>query len=226
MGALIDEINREIDKKTISLIGNIDKNLLSVKFEGKTNVDMRDKNNVPSRPFYLLSGLLFCIIVMKSVSIGEFFSLWNVLFFIIACISFFCGYIKQKKHDAKYTGIDNTIDYDFIKSQLKSVADEVISLTNKDWNQFMDGIKLKVQDGIKDSSLNEEAQNAAMLSTYMYETLDLNTGSIINAINDVPENSLFANNMKKVVGVFLESCKNQILSAAEKQKFTYKKINI
>lgn len=225
MGTQIENILTEIQSKCQSITQNIQNQIESINFP-----ESRQKNEVgipssPSRPYYIVGGVVLVYSMIRHILGSSSLHTCSSLFASALC--FGLGYKTQKEHEAHINKMrSQTIDFDAVRSECKHLANAVIDDANKEWNSFMEEQKIKVQRVIDQSSLSPEEKSEAKYRTYMYQELNLNTKSIIDSLNKLPNNDSFFMQAKNVMKQFSENCQKNVLRVANEQIDIYKDIKL
>jgi hypothetical protein len=94
------------------------------------------------------------------------------------------GYMKSKAGQTTEQKNEPKIDIEEVKNFFSDRIFSYLENANKDWENFIEDTKAKVQAQINSSSLDEEKKSAAMFHTYVTETLSLTTTDLLNSFVD------------------------------------------
>lgn len=228
MSAQIDIIISEIQNKGQVLVNGIQQKINGFNLPDSKTQIIKGETSSPSRPFYIGGGAALLFSVARglfSSSESSSFLTYSSLLASAACFGW--GYKTQKEHEEKVKMIKSQIvDFDAVRQKCKNMVNEIVDATSKEWNRFMDEEKMKVQHLIDASSLSPEEKSSAKSLTYMYQELILNTKSVIDDLNNIPDNSSFSQLAKNVMLQFSDNCKKDVMRTLNEQIETYRNIKL
>lgn len=177
----IQEIQAKGDALALDLSGKINGLKWTVKppiQENNDNGNAADK----SKNYYIAGGVLAAA---SGVSLIASFGLRPISYIglfggIGLCV---LGYMKSQGNAKKATANEPKIDIEEVKNFFADRIHSYLDAANKDWDGFIEGVKIKVQEKINSSSLDDDKKSAAMFYTYVTESLTLNTSTLLNGYN-------------------------------------------
>lgn len=228
MSTQIDNIVSEIQNKGQVLVNGIQQKINGFNLPDSKPQMVKGEMSSPSRPFFIggSAALLFSVARgLFSGSENSSFLTYSSLLASAACFGW--GYKTQKEHEEKVKMLKSqSVDFDSVRQKCKSLVNEIVDSTSKEWNRFMDEEKMKVQHLIDASSLSPEEKSSAKSLTYMYQELILNTKSVIDDLNNIPDNSYFSQLAKNVMLQFSDNCKKDVMRTLNEQIETYRNIKL
>ena len=175
----------------------------------------------PSRPWMLTSGACVLTGVIGAMASD---SKWPYLIGAMGLVSLGVGYKKRKLQEASYSKQDiSDISLDKEKVVIIENCNLILDSAKKEWDSFMDSVKMDIQRAIKQSSLSEEKKDEYIALTYYPETLSLSTLPLIDGLESVGDS---IDNILLKKSDFANEVARNIIHTANRQVEIYNKITL
>lgn len=219
----IDELNRSIQEKGRSLANELKNSIIQITIpQGSRQANQPTASkDVPSRPWLLL-GSAATIASLGGMMSGE--KEWP--YWVGACglVSLGVGVYKWRKTSA--VPVKPTVNYEETKDFVISKCSTLIDHCAHQWDQFMQAKKDEVQSLIRQSTLTENQKEEQMFFTYYPNSINLNTRTLIDDLNAIPEDGSFVVRLMQAKQRYALATEKAVLETINKQIEEYSKIVI
>lgn len=236
MKQFIQDVISELKAKGNSISQTLTQNILGLNVAHQDASDAQTESQPkqqiesfvsnPERPWYIAGGVLVAtsaLGLITSIGLRPLPYLTGAVGLAMLGWGFYTSSDKQTPSKPLCNSSSKEhASIDLVKTKLDFLnkIDGFVESAQKDWENYMEGVKSNVQNHIYGSSLSEEEKGNANSYTYDYEKFSLNTLSIQKSFN----NSSSIDDVTNALKEYANKVASEIKEAVEKQAAKYNKI--
>ncbi|MBQ4406741.1 MAG: hypothetical protein II852_06995 [Bacteroidales bacterium] len=176
MKDFIEPITREISTKAAEISNALTNKINALKWNDTDTTENNTQQTVrPNNTLNLVGGVLIAggVIGMIATEAKIFSALVAIAGAGVLCY----GYLQTK--NAKPENTEPKVNLSEVRNYFIDRIQDYVDSADKDWSNYMEGVKAKVQAAINSSSLTDDEKSSAMNHTYITKTLSINTIDLI-----------------------------------------------
>ncbi len=176
MKDFIEPITREISAKAAEISNALTTKINALKWNDTDTTENNTQQTVrPNNTLNLVGGVLIAggVIGMIATEAKIFSASVAIAGAGVLCY----GYLQTK--NAKPENTEPKVNLSEVRNYFIDRIQDYVDSADKDWSNYMEGVKVKVQAAINSSSLTDDEKSSAMNHTYITKTLSINTIDLI-----------------------------------------------